>query len=508
MIIFFIFILFIHATERDIYDIIKNQPKLEPKSGREFVVGVYLHKPDNVDISLLYDTLPMMTQAGLEMTCLVPRQHNNGSLVLSGIEPEPKPKDKTLTKEEFFTEAFTKRRTCFEQKKEYWSYEICQKEINQFHGSGRSPLFSLGTLDGFLEDKSTHKKLVLDLGKKWPLTGASFGYTVYLNGKDKRQALIGWFCSTKNSIGNIQEPRTHKYYIEVYWSKLCEYEGVKEVPERDPSDLASYLSDLDNECIKTSQGWWIYELCYGKHVRQYHEERTRNKKTSKVDTKITVDYTLGKAKLPKKLDLQSFTGKKTSNFVEEQYDQGMICDITGEPRMTTVRYKCMIDSKHVTLKPPEEVSSCIYAMDVAVPALCEHPEFKTHHIPASEIVCYPKGMDQPLPKEEKDEDDGAPLSSVQTSGSDMTSLLGDLLSGGELQNLMRTAGVVTMNIDVSPEELDDLMTDPTRLNELIGEAAGHLDMEMIEGESSIPVPEKPSDSSDDKSEVSADKEEL
>jgi len=494
---FLIFILFIYATERDIYDIIKNQPVVEPKSSQEFVVGVYLHKPDHVDISRLYDTLPMKTQAGLDMTCLVPKQHENGTLALSGEKPLPKKEKNTQTKEEFFKEHFKLRKSCFNQRKEYWSYEVCQDSINQFHGSGRSPLFELGRFDGFVdESRPEHKKLVLDLGRKWPPAGASYGYTVYLNGKDGRQTLVGWFCSTKDMIGKIDEPRTHRYYIEVYWTKLCEYDGVESTPVvRDPSDLASYLSALDKNCIKANQGWWTYELCYGKRVRQYHEERTRNKKTSLVETKITVDYTLGKAKKPQKLSLQTFSGKKGSNYVEETYDQGTLCDITEEPRMITVRYKCMIDSKVVTVKPPDEVSSCIYTMDVAVPALCEHPDFKTHHKPASEIVCYPKGMDKPPTvtddKEDADseEEEAVASTDVMTAEDDLTSLLGDILSGGDIQNLIRnTGGITTINVDIDPDDLEEIMNDPTRLDELIEQATEGLDFdEFLDEESSVPA---------------------
>jgi len=510
--VFLIFILCIYATERDIYDIIRNQPVLEPKNGQEFVVGVYLHKP-TVDISILYNTIPMKTEAGMEMTCLVPQQHQNGSLVLSGEKPPPKKESPTLSKEEFFKQHFKKRRTCFVERKEYWSYEVCQGKISQFHGNERNPEFSLGDFDDFVDsDREDHQKLLVDVGK-WPLKGTSFGNTVYSNGKDGRQTLVGWFCSTKNMIGKISEPRTHRYYIEVYWTKLCDYDGVQEVPAiGDPSDLSSYLVGLEKECISTVQGWWTYELCYGKHVRQYHEERTRNKKNAQVETKITVDYTLGKAKKPQKLSLQVINGKRNAGFVEERYEGGTKCDITGDPRVVTARYKCMNDVSTLALTPPEEISSCIYTIDVAVPALCQHPAFKTTHEPASEIVCYPKGMNEPVKEDKTDsdsDDSDAPSTTLAATETDMVSLLGNLLGAGDLQRMLDTQGAQivdtqTLDLEISPEEWDRIVENPSELNDLMDK----LLPEMSELQQSEEVPGEDDPDEEDDAYSVADKEEL
>ena len=35
-----------------------------------------------------------------------------------------------------------------------------------------------------------------------------------------------------------------------------------------PSDL---LSALDSLCLYRIEDWWTYELCYKKHVRQFHK---------------------------------------------------------------------------------------------------------------------------------------------------------------------------------------------------------------------------------------------
>ncbi len=38
--------------------------------------------------------------------------------------------------------------------------------------------------------------------------------------------------------------------------------------QKDPSEL---LSALDSLCLYRIEDWWTYELCYKKHVRQFHK---------------------------------------------------------------------------------------------------------------------------------------------------------------------------------------------------------------------------------------------
>lgn len=49
--------------------------------------------------------------------------------------------------------------------------------------------------------------------------------------------------------------------------------------------LESLLEPLDGVCIFRLTGWWTYELCFGRHLRQFHEDAEK-----KV---VTVSYFLG-----------------------------------------------------------------------------------------------------------------------------------------------------------------------------------------------------------------------
>ncbi len=43
--------------------------------------------------------------------------------------------------------------------------------------------------------------------------------------------------------------------------------------QKDPSEL---LSALDSLCLYRIEDWWTYELCYKKHVRQFHKVCTHS----------------------------------------------------------------------------------------------------------------------------------------------------------------------------------------------------------------------------------------
>jgi hypothetical protein len=40
-----------------------------------------------------------------------------------------------------------------------------------------------------------------------------------------------------------------------------------------------HLKTISGDCIRQKEGWWIFEVCIGKHVRQYHTVRARVPKT-------------------------------------------------------------------------------------------------------------------------------------------------------------------------------------------------------------------------------------
>ena len=117
--------------------------------------------------------------------------------------------------------------------------------------------------------------------------------------------------------------------------------------------------------------YWTYELCHGRYIRQFHEER--DGKNIKVQSIIaqqisnsalkndflpqTTEYYLGKYDSEKfdeqlaelKRQVAEGTARKpqkkrieTMNmpFYELVMEDGTICDLNGRPRVTRVNYVC------------------------------------------------------------------------------------------------------------------------------------------------------------------------
>ncbi len=107
---------------------------------------------------------------------------------------------------------------------------------------------------------------------------------------------------------------------------------------------------VTSSCAYRLEHYWTYELCHGKYLRQYHEERDGK------DVKVT-EYFLGRydketfdeqmvdlnkaiadgtLKKPQKKRIETMN----MPFFELQMKDGTICDLNGMPRTTRVQYIC------------------------------------------------------------------------------------------------------------------------------------------------------------------------
>lgn len=115
-------------------------------------------------------------------------------------------------------------------------------------------------------------------------------------------------------------------------------------------------------------GWWKYEFCYGRYVRQFHVDKNG-------ETSLMLGYFNEEAhkewlkenpqKRPKKL------GTRTQ--ITHFYQGGSKCDETGEKRQTEVQLKCLENSTSMSkvslfLMEPK---MCNYILGVESPLICE-----------------------------------------------------------------------------------------------------------------------------------------
>ncbi|KAK2178083.1 hypothetical protein NP493_563g02001 [Ridgeia piscesae] len=137
----------------------------------------------------------------------------------------------------------------------------------------------------------------------------------------------------------------------------------------------------EGPCLHYSQGWWDYEFCYGKHIRQFHME----------DGKIHSDVIfLGHYESEYDWNNVSATqANRLNRYHSQRYVNGSLCDLTGKARRTEVRFVCA-DGQGDYLGRVEEAESCVYVLTVYTTKICRHPYLKPPSVnrPVT-ITCSP-----------------------------------------------------------------------------------------------------------------------
>ncbi|CAH3196467.1 unnamed protein product [Porites evermanni] len=163
---------------------------------------------------------------------------------------------------------------------------------------------------------------------------------------------------------------------------------------------------IKGECSYRLDTYWTYELCHGRHVKQFHEV-----KAGVPDAKVQVYY-LGKLepkvvhKKPeeeaKPLDPPPTEGKDQEKSVPTRkvhghefpyykilMDNGTPCDLLGnKPRTTSVLYMCNPRSSNEIISV-KEIQTCHYEVEVFTPLLCGNPVYMFREKPVHHISCHP-----------------------------------------------------------------------------------------------------------------------
>lgn len=177
-----------------------------------------------------------------------------------------------------------------------------------------------------------------------------------------------------------------------------EQDDIETYTGPNPIEILSILFD-QSSCSYRLESYWTYELCHGRFVRQYHEDR-EGKKVK------TQEYYLGTFDKTQRLKLQAEYEKREKiphknvkipvkkvdginmRYVEVEMTDGTVCDITNAPRKVKVLYVCYVHSQHEIFSV-KETSSCEYEVIVLSPLLCAHPGYKSQDTGENEINCRP-----------------------------------------------------------------------------------------------------------------------
>ncbi|RIA89754.1 glucosidase II beta subunit-like protein [Glomus cerebriforme] len=188
--------------------------------------------------------------------------------------------------------------------------------------------------------------------------------------------------------------------------------------------LAS-LEPLQNDCLYYYHGWWTYEYCHLRHVKQFHTQAIQPNMKPLEDESVK-PYFLGRydprhATLPPSYkdkrgsknqqqlgtDLQDVGGKK---YLVQRWSDGTKCDLTGRPRRVEIQFHC---SQHPNdmITVVTEKYTCHYLVVINTPKLCSDPAFlsktlnKVDHIECRRVVSDEK-FAQFVDKEQKSLESG------------------------------------------------------------------------------------------------------
>uniref|UniRef100_A0A8C7Y7Z3 Endoplasmic reticulum lectin n=1 Tax=Oryzias sinensis TaxID=183150 RepID=A0A8C7Y7Z3_9TELE len=136
-----------------------------------------------------------------------------------------------------------------------------------------------------------------------------------------------------------------------------------------------------SSCSYRIESYWTYEVCHGKHIRQYHEEKETGQKMS------VQEYYLGKMiQRSNSVSTKNIEGQLTPYYSMEM-GNGTPCSLKqNEPRSTSILYVCHPEAKHEILSVAE-VTTCEYEVVVLTPLLCAHPKYRFKSSPVNAIFC-------------------------------------------------------------------------------------------------------------------------
>merc|ERR1712216_37026 len=96
-------------------------------------------------------------------------------------------------------------------------------------------------------------------------------------------------------------------------------------------ELTGLLQPLIKKgCMLQDAGWWTFEFCHNKHIRQYHASAPS---AADGKRKIEVEYFLGLADNQSKIELADEPTVVKSQgperlYLSQNFDNGTICDLT------------------------------------------------------------------------------------------------------------------------------------------------------------------------------------
>jgi hypothetical protein len=188
------------------------------------------------------------------------------------------------------------------------------------------------------------------------------------------------FKTNQNFLASFQDGKLTMELVEdVNQRQIEDLFGVRNEPDSKPFDrtLSSSIDDTSQvesflegkNCLTGGTGWWKYEFCYGKYVRQFHVDKFGSKTSillGTFDEKAHKDFLFAH---PEKRPKPKAQRKQITHF----YTSGSTCDKTGQQRQTEVVLKCLENapSRATVSLYLLEPKVCSYILGVESPLICD-----------------------------------------------------------------------------------------------------------------------------------------
>lgn len=327
-----------------------------------YVVGILKEAPAKP--SKGRKTVQMTAQSGRKFTCIIP-DPNAPPAKEEEQEEEAVPVVTLESTTKKMRKAFSK--ACFTLNQGWWNYEACPfRFTSQYHGTNaaRESEFSLG-------------KYVSD-----GLDSEDNYFQTFQGGTEGRKTTVRFLCQTgaegPHAFESVTEPTLLAYDIVIRTSLACS------AHKKGKETLDTLLSPMTKNCIFLNTGWWTYKYCHLEGVTQFHREQTKDGQGNPV-VQDTSTYDLGR----KSNRVLALVEDALKPYASVRYTDGTVCDLTGQPRKSEVRFVCDVGIQGAIIDQIAEPASCEYILTVSTNHLCTHEKF-TPNLPAvHEITCFP-----------------------------------------------------------------------------------------------------------------------
>ncbi|KAH8358364.1 hypothetical protein KR200_010583 [Drosophila serrata] len=150
--------------------------------------------------------------------------------------------------------------------------------------------------------------------------------------------------------------------------------GSVPTPVTDLTPIKEFVSGKN--CLIGGNGWWKYEFCYGRHVRQFHKD-----KNSEVE--LFLGYFSEEAHR-QWANSNPDKGARRAGFTSSiwhHYGKGTHCDRTGLPREVDVKLTCtpVTTSGTAVSMYLLEPKTCQYILVVESPTICDLMHYTDAH---------------------------------------------------------------------------------------------------------------------------------